>query len=799
MLSVPCQAQARIVVAVEDAQSTLSDMEALVGRFASWYTPTVFILAVCLGLYKGLQQFLVVIVAGCPCALLGAAPFVQASTLTLLAGRHRLLVKHANTLEALSHVTTLGFDKTGTLTTGAFEMRQFEVLRGTEYTREELHRWVAAVEEQDNHPIAKSLVGSYKGCVADFVASGERLPNVTGYKRHGRHGVSATVEGRRVGVGDVNFLRAFFTSEGADDEDDEEDPDMPPRMRKALRVRREKEKAEKVAALARARAEGTVPAPTPLPDQAVEALRVAEQMVLAAERSGNLLVVIVDGVVAAILLLDDTVKAEAAETVRKLRQLGVRPLLLTGDCDAAARRVAKAVGIDEADVHAALLPEDKQRHILAHTWPDAGASAGSEAMERSLTGGPAPQSDLEASMLPKLRRGPRAVAFVGDGLNDCPALASAHVGVVLQEVGSQATVDAASAVLQVGIDQLPAAITIARRARSLILSNLLLALGINVGVLGLAATVGLPLWLSVLSDTGGLLVVLANSLWPLTWRVGADADSTMADRVGTLAAGSMSSSSPTNQGDSPRHSPRRSAAGWPWALPSVRALTTTLVLSSAWTVAQLAGAHVANSTSLMSDGLAMLGDDSSYLFNLVAELQGEDGRVIKLGAPIFSVTILTIVSGISFSRALNTLSGGDHAAADEDVDGRIVLGFGGVNLLVDLMMLGAILFRSTSTAVSREQSGWRSSVGELIPICHVSPRTEINLFSCLSHVLADTLRSLTQVVVGTAIVMGSPSEMLDAYGTLAICGIIVLGTMFLLWEVIKQCASEETVRLHERK
>ena len=49
----------------------------------------------------------------------------------------------------------------------------------------------------------------------------------------------------------------------------------------------------------------------------------------------------------------------------------------------------------------------------------------------------------------------------------------------------------------------------------------LLALGINVAVIALAATVGLPLWLSVLSDSGGLLVVLANSLWPLTWRVGA--------------------------------------------------------------------------------------------------------------------------------------------------------------------------------------------------------------------------------------------------------------------------------------
>ena len=116
-----------------------------------------------------------------------------------------------------------------------------------------------------------------------------------------------------------------------------------------------------------------------------------------------------------------------------------------------------------------------------------------------------------------------AVGFVGDGLNDCPALASAHVGIVLQEVGSQATVDAASAVLQVEIDQLPAAIAIARRSRRLVWTNLFLALAINVAVIALAATVGLPLWLSVLSDSGGLLVVLANSLWPLTWRVGAPA------------------------------------------------------------------------------------------------------------------------------------------------------------------------------------------------------------------------------------------------------------------------------------
>ena len=106
---------------------------------------------------------------------------------------------------------------------------------------------MAAVEDQDNHLLARSLVASYKGCVADFVASGETLPEPSGYQRHGRDGVSATVEGRLVGVGNAAFLRATLGGSAGDGEEAEDDPDMPPRMRAALERRKKAAAAEAAA------------------------------------------------------------------------------------------------------------------------------------------------------------------------------------------------------------------------------------------------------------------------------------------------------------------------------------------------------------------------------------------------------------------------------------------------------------------------------------------------------------------------------------------------------------------------
>ena len=269
--------------------------------------------------------------------------------------------------QALARLRTVGLDKTGTLTTGHFDLLQLRPLPGAgehDHSRAALHRLVAAVEEGDNHPLARSLVASYKGCIADFVASGEVLPPAEGFSRHGRDAVSATVEGRRVAIGNEKFLRATLGSlsrqlggggggggEGGGGGggggqlpmlEDVDDADMPPRLRAALRKKREKERLAAAEANGADGGDGDGGAPTAAEAAAAASLRAALEVAAAWEESGSVLFVLVDGVATAALLLDDTVKPEAAATVAALRALGVRPLMLTGDRISAARRVARA-------------------------------------------------------------------------------------------------------------------------------------------------------------------------------------------------------------------------------------------------------------------------------------------------------------------------------------------------------------------------------------------------------------------------------------------------------------------------
>jgi Cd2+/Zn2+-exporting ATPase len=174
--------------------------------------------------------------------------------------------------------------------------------------------------------------------------------------------------------------------------------------------------------------------------------------------------------------LADRPRQSAADTLGRLRALGIAPLvMLTGDHAGVGDAVGRELGLDE--VQSDLMPEDKVAAIR----------------------------DLVA------RHG--AVAMVGDGVNDAPALAAATVGIAMGGAGTAAALETADAALM-GDDlgRLPFAIGLARRARTILRQNIVIAAGMMVGLLVLAALGILAIGPAVVGHEGSTLVVIANAL-----------------------------------------------------------------------------------------------------------------------------------------------------------------------------------------------------------------------------------------------------------------------------------------------
>ncbi|MGC5562972.1 heavy metal translocating P-type ATPase [Streptomyces sp. FR-108] len=193
------------------------------------------------------------------------------------------------------------------------------------------------------------------------------------------------------------------------------------------------------------------------------------------DTDGTAVVVRVDGVRAGWLLLADRIRPGAPEAVTALNRLTTAPpVLLTGDSPRAAHAVAEQTGIPADGVRAGLLPHEKAEAV------------------RDLGG---------------------RVLFVGDGVNDAPALAAAHTGIAMGRAGSDLALETADAVLvHDDLTAVPKAVALSRRARRLVVQNLCLA-GAFIGVLVVWDLAGhLPLPLGVAGHEGSTILVGLNGL-----------------------------------------------------------------------------------------------------------------------------------------------------------------------------------------------------------------------------------------------------------------------------------------------
>ncbi|GHD81966.1 heavy metal resistance membrane ATPase [Vogesella fluminis] len=193
------------------------------------------------------------------------------------------------------------------------------------------------------------------------------------------------------------------------------------------------------------------------------------------ERQGKTVVMLSDNRQAlALFAVADTVKDTSRAAIAELHRLGIRTVMLTGDNPHTAEAIAQQVGIDRA--HGNQLPENKLQAVAA--------------LERD-----------------------GAVGMVGDGINDAPALARAHIGFAMGAMGTDAAIETADvALMDDDLRKIPAFVRLSHATRAVLLQNIMLALGIK-GVFLVLTLLGLgSMWMAVFADVGASLLVVANGL-----------------------------------------------------------------------------------------------------------------------------------------------------------------------------------------------------------------------------------------------------------------------------------------------
>jgi heavy metal translocating P-type ATPase len=427
----------RMIRLVQSADAGKAKIVNMADRWAVWVVVIALSAAAITYLITGeIIRAVTILVVFCPCSLVLVTPTA------IMAGignvtKHGFLVREGDALERLSKVSKITFDKTGTLTYGTPEVIEVQSFDEKEYSREKLYSLAAAVESMSEHPIGKAIINSYKVYANNKAQNNNQEPGsnkpqnnsnsnttflhkVTEFQMHTGKGVYGIVEDHEILAGNKRYLEENGISFGVVN---------------------------------------------------VEFLKTSE-----IEDSIKVWIAI-DGKLLGFIRLSDTIRDGAALVVSNLKDLGVIPVLLTGDHENAASHIAGMAGIDE--YRSECLPEDKLNYIEENGH----------------------------------------ICMVGDGVNDAPALKIADVGIAMGGIGSDIAVEAADIVLvDDEVKELPHLIALSHKMMKTIIMNLTFSMTLNFIAITLAITGVLNPVVGALVHNAGSVIVIINSAMLLRWK-----------------------------------------------------------------------------------------------------------------------------------------------------------------------------------------------------------------------------------------------------------------------------------------
>ncbi|MFW5816872.1 MAG: copper-translocating P-type ATPase, partial [Wenzhouxiangella sp.] len=409
---------AQIVRMVQKAQGAKLPIQALVDRVTAWFVPAVMTVAgitalvwLLFGPEPALSFALVnavaVLIIACPCAM-GLATPTSIMVGTGRGAEQGILFRGGDALQLLKSIDVVALDKTGTLTEGRPALTDVAPLGS--WDEDELLALAASAEQDSEHPLARAVIASAR-------ERGVELSRAENFSSASGKGIAATVAGKRIHVGTLDWLaEAGVATEAA--------------------------------------------------VEAVEEL---------SGRARTPVLVAVDGKLAGLLGIADPIKASTPQAIEALHELGLEVVMISGDRRRTAKAIADELGIDT--VIAEVLPEGKVEAVR------------------------------------ELAREHGRVAFVGDGINDAPALAEADVGIAIG-TGTDVAIESADVVLMSGdLGKVPTAIALSRATLRNIGQNLFWAFAYNTALIPIAAGALYPAFGWLLSPMLAAVAMACSSLF----------------------------------------------------------------------------------------------------------------------------------------------------------------------------------------------------------------------------------------------------------------------------------------------